>query len=294
MGVAYVTAADIAATLDDGLPELARLAAQAGSGSTTLVLDRPVDVPIGATLLLGARGTNTEVASVQGAVPDPTAATSLTLAAPLAQTHLVGEALEDVTALEHWAQAASRLVDAETLGAPEWFAAGVLVDETIPAQVNRDGNLKLCTQRSPIVSIQALTLQQSPMDPIVSVPVANVWAPDSGEVKRGYSLTAYLANIGGNTSLISWPFTPGTRLRAVLSYTAGFAFPSIASPPAGCPAPPADLVRFTAVLAARLWKEKDSGFSDVIGDPTTVGQTAYRKAIPADVRLGLAGWKRQG
>jgi hypothetical protein len=54
---------------------------------------------------------------------------------------------------------------------------------------------------------------------------------------------------------------------------------------------PDDIVLATTVMAARMYKERQSGYSDVIATDAD-GTAQYRRAMPADVYALIQEWKR--
>lgn len=260
MGVSYVSAAEVAAALD--LPELARLAADAPAGATELTLDRPADIPPGAQVLVGHGAAQPETVTSAGG-----SGTALSLGQPLSTAWPAGTRILDVTPFGPVAEAASRLVDDLTYTPHEGFAYAE-VEEVHDAIADRDGNLTVVVDRFPVREVLELRYRERPWLPEWSAPVNEIWWDDNSCIVQAW-VSDYV------------PARPGDRVRVVVRYQGGFQPDEM----------PADIRRATAILAARLWKEKDSGYSDVIGSPD-FGLLQYREAAPKDVLAMLAPWRR--
>ncbi len=71
----------------------------------------------------------------------------------------------------------------------------------------------------------------------------------------------------------------GQRIRVTMTYTGGY------NPL------PDDIVHSAIVLAARFFKEKDAGFSDMVG-VEGLGILQYAKVMPREIKQVLDNWKR--
>lgn len=262
MGASYASPAEVAAALD--LPELARLSADVQAGQTQIALDRPADVAPGAQVLVGHGAAQPDIVTAAGG-----ADTTLNLAQPLTNGWPAGTRLLDVTPFGPVAEAASRLVDALTWSPAEGFAYAE-AEEVHHAVADRDGNLTVTVNRFPVREVLEFRYQERPWLPEWSAPVNEVWFEDDTYIVR-----AFVADFV--------PATPGRRVRVKVHYVGGYQDGEM----------PAGIRRATAILAARLWKEKDSGYSDVIGSPD-FGLLQYREAAPKDVVAMLSPWRRVG
>lgn len=259
---AYATVQDVASALD--LPEAARLARDAQAGDTQLSLDRPVAIPGGAIVLVGYRGQASETVTVRAS--DQT----LYLSAGLTMPHPAGSLILDATPFPDVVEAASRMVDQLTYTpAGGWLFADNYT-EIDDVKAGREGNLVLCVGHAPVKTVYEVRYQQAPWSPEWSAPVSRVWWDD-----ESYIVRVWLQDFV--------PALPFSKVRVKVTYAGGYTLDEM----------PADIRRATAILAARLWKEKDSGYSDVIGN-TDFGVLQYTQAAPKDVLAMLQPRKRVG
>lgn len=271
----YTDAATVAAALR--LAPDTTLAAAVVQGATSLSLTANqtaagVSLYPGMSLALdqfnpGAR----EVVQITGPV---TGAGPYTV--PIAATagaHGLGAPVKECSAIEDVVAAASRLVDDAT-----YTAAGAYAQqdwtETVEGQSLADGRIFARVTGRGISAVTAFSWQVYPDDTAQQVSLSalrwddyEVWALPSGLV---------LAT-GEPSTLPAAAYLK--HLLVTISYAAGY------SPL------PADLARAATVLAARMFKEGDTGFSDTIGDPA-LGVLTYKKGIPGDIAAILRPWRR--
>ncbi|GMA49323.1 hypothetical protein GCM10025857_06800 [Alicyclobacillus contaminans] len=138
------------------------------------------------------------------------------------------------------------------------------------AKVSHDGSILLSVDHTPVQQVYSLTYQTDPFDAAWSVPANQIWWDDGSYIIRAY--------LGGMAPLVRFQ-----RVRVTVEYAGGYPDDEM----------PADIRRSTSILAARLWKEKDSGYSDVIGS-TDFGILQYTKAAPKDVLAMLQQRRRVG
>lgn len=191
--------------------------------------------------------------------------TTYTLVNPVANDHVQGAPIVEVTAITKVLASASRSVDDLTYYSNVGFNQETIT-ENIRGFVRNDGSILIPAKKPIVQSVSSLTLQNTPMDTPVSVPVGNLDI-------NGYNVTAYLLN----TSFA--PCSGSREVKVALSYVGGFT------------TIPDDIVRSAIVLAARFYKEKDSGFSDVIGN-ADLGIMQYKKSAPAEVMAMLKNYIR--
>ena len=155
--------------------------------------------------------------------------------------------------------AASRAWDRKAtnaLEAVDYFASGSMVGEKLEGQVDYLGNTIRCYPHKPyIIGIQAFSYQENITKPLYTVDAARV---DT----NGIAVTAYPLNL-------PMPF-PG-KCKVTISYTGGLG--------ASISDLPADMVEAVSILAARFYREAETGLSDQMGvaELTTM---VYTKAWP--------------
>ncbi|MFT8930021.1 MAG: hypothetical protein ABF969_11865 [Sporolactobacillus sp.] len=261
MGTSYATVNDVASVLT--LPATATLKNTVNVGETTLTTTQVVNITPGALLLVGYKGQVSELATVLSASGD-----TITLQDPLSVQHGTGTILLDVTPFPDVVEAASRLVDDLTLTPAEGWAYADHIQETHRVKVDRNGDLTFSVNRTPVSAVQAISYQGMPFEDVYNIAPERAWFEDG----------SYIVHV-----LTGWdvPSTPFVRAKVTVTYTGGYTPETM----------PADIKRSTAMLAARLWKEKDSGYSDVIGN-TDFGILQYTQAAPKDVLAMLQRHKR--
>lgn len=265
MGVSYASVTDMVSAID--LPETAQLAQAVDAGASELTCDRPVAFASGALLLVGYKGQASETATVQSVSAD---GTTVTLTAPLMLPHPAGTLLLNATPFPDVIEAASRLVDQLTYTPAGGWAFADQVTITRSVKVSRDGIAVFPVDHTPVKQVYSMSVQTSPFDPVWDIPASQVWWDDGS-----YIVEAHLGDVGDLVAL--------RTVRVTITYAGGYTPDEM----------PADIKRATAILAARLWKEKDSGYSDVIGS-TDFGILQYTQAAPKDVLAMLQPRRRVG
>jgi hypothetical protein len=172
---------------------------------------------------------------------------------PLLNSHVVNAPIVNVTQVNDYLGPASRWFDGVTnVDAGFGYES---VTETIEAIINNDGYISIPLSKPTVAmsDVVSATFQPAPLDAVDTLILAQGWVIDSYFLDiaptNGYNVKSGLATI---------------------SYQGGF------NPL------PLDIVQAVTVMAARFYKEKDSGYSDVIGSSET-GTLKYQKAMPADV-----------
>lgn len=193
------------------------------------------------------------------------AGTTYTLVNPTLNAHVQGAPIVEVTAITKTLASASRMIDDMTYYTGVGFNQETRT-ESVKGYIQADGNILIPAKKPIIQSVTSLSIQNTPLDAPVSVPVANLDID-------GYNITAYAQN----TSYV--PPLMARQVKVSLTYVGGF------NPL------PDDIVRCAVVLAARFFKEKDSGFSDAIGN-SDLGIMQYKKGAPAEVMAMLKNYIR--
>jgi hypothetical protein len=191
--------------------------------------------------------------------------TTYTLVSPAINAHVAGAPIVEVTAITKVLASASRSVDDLTYYTNVGFNQETVTDN-IRAYIQNDGNILIPAKKPIVNSVTSLIIQNTPIDIAYSIPIGNLDI-------NGYIVTAYIAN----TAYV--PPVSSREVRATLVYSGGYN------------TLPSDIVRSAIVLAARFYKEKDSGFSDVIGN-VDLGIMQYKKGAPAEVMAMLKNYIR--
>lgn len=193
---------------------------------------------------------------------------------PTLYAHGQGAPVKEVSAIGDVIGAASRMVDDATFTVAGAFAQQSWT-ETVEGQATTDGRIFALVSGRGVSAVSSFTWQGSPTDAAITIQAPSITWDD-------YRIYGWP---GGApvTSTGSWagttPYPHYKSLYVTVSYTAGY------SPI------PDDLARSATVLAARLFKEGDTGFSDVLANQD-LGILQYKKGIPRDVEVLLRPWKR--
>lgn len=183
---------------------------------------------------------------------------TVTLMGNLMNAHPQGAPVKEVTSMTDVVSAASRYFD-DVCYAQNSFDLEQ-VTETRNGIVDKDGNLIVSISKILAQSISSLSYVQFIGDTPTTIVPADV------DISNRFFV---LAQVG----------LPMGNIQATITYTGGL------NPI------PGDIQRATTVLACRMWKEKDSGFSDVIGSSDT-GILQYKKGLPNDVALIVKHYQR--
>lgn len=260
----YTDAAAVAADLD--LAPDTQLAAPVAAGATTLSV-ASTTLAGGRTLYVGMslaldqfNPAVREVVQVTGAA---TGGGPYTVpVTPVANAHPAGAPVRECSTLVPVVTAACRLVDDLCRQPPQAFGPGPqTLTETVEGFPLPDGSVRLLASGRNLQSIQSATWVVDP-------------ATDQPQPVTSFRLDDYVVTVYGVAL-----FPVFKRALFTLTYTYGFA------------PIPADITRAGTVLAARLWKERESGYADVVGTAET-GILQYKRGVPKEVELLLARWKR--
>lgn len=213
-----------------------------------------------------------EVATI-GAPVTGTGPYVVPLAAALVNGHGVGAPVKEVSAIDEVVAAASRMVDDATFSAAGAFAQQSWTETRI-GQARTDGSLFVEVSGRGVTAVTAFSWTYYPGGAALVVDPAAVRFDD-------YALVALPNAIINSDGVVSTlPLDPANKeVQVTVTYTAGYA------------PLPADLARVATVLAARLFKEGDTGFSDVVGS-TELGVVSYKKGMPGDLAVMLKPWRR--
>lgn len=181
----------------------------------------------------------------------------LTLSANLANNHVLGAPVVEVTAINKVLASASRMVDSITYYENVGFNQETLTETSI-GYVQSDGSIYFTAKKPTVQSISSITVKNTAIDTPVSISTGN-WDID------GYTVNAYVQNSEYVPPMLS------KQVCVTMNYTGGYS------------SLPDAIVRAAVVFAARFFKEKDSGFSDMIGN-TDLGIMQYKKGVPAEVQ----------
>lgn len=166
----------------------------------------------------------------------------------------------DDTLLARLVTAASRAIDRKVTGAPDsdatdYFALGAVTDEQLLGIVDQEGSLVCYPHKAAVTSVSSLAYRRRPDEEWQAVQAARI------EVERDRA--------------VAWLDLDDRSFRRVrISYTGGLALTQDALP--------ADLIEAATLLAARFYREDETGLTDSVG-VAELGQMMYTKAWP--VRL---------
>lgn len=222
------------------------------AGANTLQISGGTIYP-GQTLAIDYFATTTrEVATIQSIN-----GTAITLTTNLLNPHPQGAAVKEVTSMTDVVPAASRMWD-DICQAWNTFDQES-VTETRSGVIDKDGFLIVTVSKPTIQSVSALSFVRYPGDTPTTIDTSLI------DFERYF--------IRGNASILP------TKITVTMTYVGGY------NPI------PGDIQRATTILACRLWKEKDSGFSDVIGN-SELGLLQYKKGVPNDVEMIAKHYRR--
>lgn len=230
------------------------------AGSTQITVNQaiPTTWQVGDTLAIDANNEMSfEIVTIT-AIPSTT---SFNVSA-LTKNHALGAPVVNATAVVPYPSAASRWFDTIT-----YNQSGVgyeAITDKKTAYIDNDGFITIPLSK-PIVKIedvQSISFQSSPLEPVDTLDISKAWIEDNYflivAAQRTYLRKNGMANV---------------------TYSGGF------NPV------PDDIVQAVTVMAARFYKERDSGYSDVIAS-TETGVLQYQKAMPADVKMVVDKYRR--
>lgn len=223
-----------------------------GAGETLLTLSQepPSDWQVGASLVIDAANSALRETVT---ITAPPSGNEITVSA-LVNAHVAGAPVINATIAEPYPAAASRWFDQVTQN-KAGFAYEQLT-ETKQAVVDRDGYIAVPLSK-PLVAIgdlQAVTWQATPLDAAQALDVTKAW------IESGYILK------------IAAPLARPGKVMVTATYSGGY------------DPIPDDIMNAVTVMAARFFKERDSGYGDTIGN-VDLGITTYKKAMPSDVKV---------
>ncbi|WDL97804.1 hypothetical protein [Alicyclobacillus sp. ALC3] len=272
MPAAYTDAAAVAAALR--LAPDTTLASEVGVGATSLALTS--DQVAGASGLyvgqylaldqynLAVREVVQITGAITGTGPYTVPVTATT------QAHVADAPVKEVSALQDVVGAGSRLWDDATYTAAGAFGQQTIT-ETVRGIATTDGCILVQVTGRNVTGVSAISWQYAPggqsfmLDPTVCT-------FDDYQVYASWSSNS-------NSTSTAMPEPWQKHLVVTITYTSGY------NPL------PSDIVRASTVLAARLYKEGDSGFSDVLAN-TDMGLLQYKKGIPGDIDIMARRWRR--
>lgn len=238
-------------------PESLALTASIGNTSLTLNSAAPQDWQIGSTIGIDSYNANNAevvtITSVNNAIIGISA---------LTKNHISGAPVINVNIVNDFISPASRWFDNVTNN-DAGYAYETWLDSK-EAYIDNKGYI-VAPLDKPLVAIGdviSATFQCTPMDPIDTLNIAYA------RIKADHFLQVVAQNsYSENSGVIT------------VNYKGGF------SPI------PDDIVQAVTVMACRFYKERDSGYSDVIGSSDT-GILEYKKAMPADVKIVVDNYRR--
>lgn len=188
--------------------------------------------------------------------------------------HGDGAPVKEASAIADVVSAASRMIDDATYTSPGAFSQQSWT-ETVLGQGTPDRRLFFEVQGRNITSISSVSWQGNPGDNAVALQPSQCQFDD-------FQVWVYPGFYGTPQDVGPVGMTPPPFAKHVIvqvTYEAGY------SPI------PGDLQRAATVLAARLFKAGDTGFSDVLAN-AEMGLLQYKKGIPGDIAVILRPWRR--
>lgn len=222
------------------------------AGGTSLSLNRTMpNLTVGTLLLIDTNSTNYETVTVQDIE-----GTTITCSG-LSYNHMKGVPVSDVTVIQSYLASASRFIDDVTL----WKAgfAYESVTEILPAMIR--GNVMTVLLSKPHVEAEDVKSVSITRPVSSDIDISDAWIEDD------YFL--YIPITGCFTS----------NVFVQVEYSGGFE------------PVPADISQAATAMSARMYKERQSGYSDVIASSET-GTLTYQKSMPADVYSIVQRWKK--
>jgi hypothetical protein len=176
--------------------------------------------------------------------------------------------------------AASRAFDRKCTGVPDavdYFKLETVVGEVLKGQVDWQGSNILCYPHKPIItSVTAFSFSERIIDTVTVVDVLRIEA--DGPQVRVYPTTFGAGHIAYYPSARwgTYPIGGGgiSKVRITMSYIGGLGATTADLPE--------DLQEMVAILAARFYREAETGLTDQMG-VAELGIMAYTKAWPIRV-----------
>lgn len=167
-----------------------------------------------------------------------------------------------------WDRKCTGVVDAE-----DYFISGSVTNERLSGQINYNGKSIICYPHKPIItSVSSFTYQATIVDEVKTVAVTRIECD-------GPKVVAYPEDM---------PEDFPARCRVTISYVGG-----LATSGSGLPA---DMIEAVTILAARFYREAETGLADQIG-VAELGTNIYTKAWPirvndlAQIYMRRVGWR---
>lgn len=168
------------------------------------------------------------------------------------------------TASRAWDRLCTGVMDAEN-----YFLREDVVDEVLEGQIDYLGQAILCYPHKPIIhSVSSFTFQARSIDAAYTVDPSRIDF-------AGTRVVAYPSSLS-----IGFP----SKCRVVISYNGGLATSGSALP--------ADMQELVSILAARFYREAETGLADSIG-VAELAQLVYTRAYPVRVVDGAEFYKRR-
>jgi hypothetical protein len=248
--ILYTDVGKVEAALAFQAPETLSAGISAGAVSISINQPLPADWLLGATLVLDSLSpTNREAVQATG----PPSGQTLPITATI-NAHALGAPVVNTTTANEYISRASRAFD--TICRARNGFGFEQITETIDGFFNPlTGYIKMFL-RKPIVQIQnvvSATFQATPMDSVDTFTLSQAW------IENDYVLKAYAPNWYRNRKGL-----------ATVSYSGGYS------------TIPDDIVHAVTVLCCRMYKERDSGYADVIANGE-MGYMSYKKDLPASI-----------
>lgn len=239
-------------------PETLSGAVIAGATSIPISPTIPIDWQVGVTLVLDANNPSLrESVEIMGAPVNNTVPITATQFA-----HVAGAPVVNATIVADYVSPASQWFDSMTY-TPAGFGYESYTD-TKDAYLSREGTL--------VVPLSKPKVKKSDVTSATYQP--NVWQdPLTLDLSKAWVRDDYFLEIAA-----PYPFSE-RRGQITVNYSGGYVNL------------PDDLTNAVTILAARLYKIRDSGYSDVIGN-NDLGVFQYKKPIPSDVETIIRRYRR--
>lgn len=188
------------------------------------------------------------------------------------EMHIVSGSSADDALLALLVTAASRAWDRLCTGVPDavdYFLREDVTDEVLEGQIDYLGQAIICYPHKPIIhSVSSFSFQARSIDTLYTVATTRIDV-------SGPRVTAYPSSLS-----LDFP----SKCRVTISYNGGLATSGSAMP--------ADMQELIAILAARFYREAETGLNDAIG-VAELAQLVYTRAFPVRVVDGAEFYKRR-
>lgn len=257
--ILYTDVGKVAASLAMQAPEILSLQATVGSTYITLNQNPPADWQVGSQLLLDVNNSALrETVTIIGSPNNNVVPISSTV-----NNHAEGAPVVNVTLLTPYISWASRWFDNVTNYSAGFAYESIL--DTKEAYITNKGYIVVPLNK-PVVNLSDVTTATYQSNPMDNVDILNL---NYARIRDGYFLEVVAPRNYYDKSGI-----------ATITYSGGYK------------TLPDDIVWAVTVMAARMYKERDSGYSDIIGSNDMGGIFSYKKAMPADVKVIVQNYKR--